>query len=282
MKKNGIIVIIICTVVLLIGILTVHAQSNNKKLIVDSELGYTERSVFDEKKDGWVYGFEIIYADENQTINYIFDGYNLKHKPEGTEYYISYKDIETGEEIERIPSKYATLSTSEEYRDEIKEINNFFNTKKFVKEITLNDLARLNITKISKSYLVDLFNRTIKSQMKSEPGKYIKAPSLEYKTQKSSDANKPGEWQVMYIIDYGYINNIEIEFIPESNTKVTSFNSYSVQSQQDSVLVEQLENEIIEKQSTFSEELTESDSILTSNSDLSSLLDSIYNDILTK
>ena len=118
--------------------------------------------------------------------------------------------METGEEIERIPSKYATLSTSEKYRDEIKEINNFFNNKKFVREITLKDLDTLNVTKISKSYLVDLFNRTINSQMKSNPGEYIKAPSLEYKTQKSSDVNKPGEWQVMYIIDYGYINNIEI------------------------------------------------------------------------
>ena len=84
MKKSGIVAACICMVVLLIGILTVHAQSNNKKLIVDSELGYTERSVFDELEDGWVYGFEIIYADENQTINYIFDGYNLKNKPEGT------------------------------------------------------------------------------------------------------------------------------------------------------------------------------------------------------
>ena len=282
MKKSGIVASCICMVVLLIGILTVHAQSNNKKLIVDSELGYTERSVFDELEDGWVYGFEIIYADENQTINYIFDGYNLKHKPEGTEYYISYKNMETGEEIERIPSKYATLSTSEKYRDEIKEINNFFNNKKFVREITLKDLDTLNVTKISKSYLVDLFNRTINSQMKSNPGEYIKAPSLEYKTQKSSDVNKPGEWQVMYIIDYGYINNIEIEFIPENKTEVASFNSYSVQSQQESSLLEQLENEIIEKQSTSSEDLTESDSVLTNNSDLRSLLDSINNDILNK
>ncbi len=282
MKKSGIVVICICIVVLLIGILTVHAQSNNKKLIVDSELGYTERSVFDELEDGWVYGFEIIYADEDQTINYIFDGYNLKHKPEGTEYYISYKNMETGEEIERIPSKYATLSTSEKYRDEIKEINNFFNNKKFVREITLNDLDTLNVTKISKSYLVDLFNRTINSQMKSNPGEYIKAPSLEYKTQKSSDVNKPGEWQVMYIIDYGYINNIEIEFIPENKTEVASFNSYSVQRKQETAELEKLEKEIIEKQSTSSKDLIESDSVLTNNSDLGSLLDNIYNDILNK
>lgn len=129
MKRKGIILSAVCMAILLIGVLTVHAQSSNKKPMVDSELGYTERSVFDEKEDGWVYGFEIIYVEEEQTVNYIFDGYNLKHKPTGTEYYISYKDMETGEEIERIPSMYATLSTSEEYRDEIKEINKFFNNK---------------------------------------------------------------------------------------------------------------------------------------------------------
>ena len=104
MKRKGIILSAVCMAILLIGVLTVHAQSSNKKPMVDSELGYTERSVFDEKEDGWVYGFEIIYVEEEQTVNYIFDGYNLKHKPTGTEYYISYKDMETGEEIERFDS----------------------------------------------------------------------------------------------------------------------------------------------------------------------------------
>jgi len=282
MKRKGIILSAVCMAILLIGVLTVHAQSSNKKPMVDSELGYTERSVFDEKEDGWVYGFEIIYVEEEQTVNYIFDGYNLKHKPTGTEYYISYKDMETGEEIERIPSMYATLSTSEEYRDEIKEINKFFNNKKFTKEIKIDDLSDLKINKISKEYLTDLFNKTIKSQIKTNPGEYIKAPALECKTQTSSDQDNPGEWQVMYIIDYGYISNIEIEFIPKNDTNVKSTSNLFNQYSQEFNEIDKLEKEIINKQSTSSDSLTESSSILKANSDLNNLLNEIYNDVLTK
>lgn len=210
MKKFRYISILSLICIVLVGILTVNAQTIKE----NNEVGYTEKSIYDQKEDGWIYSFEIIYVKKDKSVNYIFDGYNLKYK-ESDDYYVSYKDAETGTEIDRIPSKFATLSTSGEYRDEIKEINKYFNEKKYSKTITINDLSELNITKISKEYLVDIFNRSITSDTKIKPGKYINASSLERITKKSTDENLSGEWQVMYLIDYGEIVNVDIEFISE-------------------------------------------------------------------
>lgn len=199
MRNKAVIASLVLSI-LAIGLFTVNAQ--NSYSTNSNNVEYTKRSVYDEKEDGWVYGFEIVYVTKDSSINYIFDGYNLKHRPSGTEYYVSYKD-EEGNEIERIPSKYATLSTSEKYRDDIKKINEFFNENKFEQIISLNDLSELDITEIKKEYLVDLFNRTINSKIKTSAGNYLDIPSLDWKVQTSTDENYPGEWQVMYIMDYG-------------------------------------------------------------------------------
>jgi len=168
-QKNLIRISIVTTFVLLIGIFTVNAGANKKQTIYnENNIGYTVKSIYDKQEDGWLYGFEIAYVNGSSNVNYIFDGYNLKYIPTNTDYYISYKDMETGEEIKRIPSRYATLSTSAIYRYDIKKINEFFNLKKFNKSITIDDLSELNIDNIDKEYLVDLFNRTINSEIKTK------------------------------------------------------------------------------------------------------------------
>lgn len=247
--KNKIIAVILVIGLFVVGFLVANTQSVNAEQS-SLEVAYTEKSVYDNKEDGWLYGFEIAYVKKNKTMSYIFDGYNLKYK-ESDDYYVSYKNKETGEEIQRIPSKFASLSTSKEYRDEIKAINKFFNTKQFVKSINLSDLKTLEIIKISKEYLVDLFNRTINSEMKTIPGKYFEDSFLDKETQVSTVEGLKGEWQVTYLLDYGTIYAVNIEFIDEngnylsdkaqnknvSTTEETMYNS-----------IQEIENNIIKNQ----------------------------------
>lgn len=285
-QKNIFNIGIVTMFVLLIGVFTANAQTSKKQIVAnETDIGYTMRSIYDEQKDGWLYGFEISYINESSDVNYIFDGYNLKYIPNNTDYYISYKDSETGEEIQRISSKYATLSTSETYRDDVKKINEFFNLKKFNKSITINDLSELDIDNIDKEYLVDLFNRTINSKLKTTPGEYVNIPSLDWKKQESTDEQNPGEWQVMYITDYGYIYDIEIEFVnSEQNYLSDSLNKNS-RSNADTELLEEieiLEDSIIKNQGISLEELKKNSDVLDNNQDLNNLLNRLNQEIFEK
>ncbi|MCI9434920.1 MAG: hypothetical protein HFI86_06600 [Bacilli bacterium] len=285
-QKNLIRISIVTTFVLLIGIFTVNAGANKKQTIYnENNIGYTVKSIYDKQEDGWLYGFEIAYVNGSSNVNYIFDGYNLKYIPTNTDYYISYKDMETGEEIKRIPSRYATLSTSAIYRYDIKKINEFFNLKKFNKSITIDDLSELNIDNIDKEYLVDLFNRTINSEIKTTPGEYVNIPSLDWKKQESTDEQNPGEWQVMYITDYGYIYDIEIEFINNDKNYLSDSLSKNSRSNADTELLEEIENledSIIKNQGISLEELKKNNDVLGNNPDLNNLLDSLNQEIFNK
>lgn len=275
MKKKRFIIVFIGMVALLAGVFTVSAktfQNNNS-----NEVGYTLKSIYDKMDDGWLYSFEIAYVENDPNIYYIFDGYNLKHRPSGIEYYVSYVDAETGKELEKIPSRYATLSTSEKYREDIKKINDFFNQSQFKQNISIDDLEQLEVENISKEYLVDLFNRTISSEIKNIPGEYISAPSLEWKTQTSTDESKPGEWQIMYILDYGYIQDIEIEFVNSDGTYLSEQTEKLDFSSADNELlenIETLEENIITSQNV-NITTSRSDRNLINNSDLNKLLNDL-------
>lgn len=263
--------------VLVAGAIVVKAM-NKRKPFVDTELVYTEQSVFDDKGNGWIYNFEIIYLDGEEKLNYIFDGYNLKYKPVGKEYYVSYNDLETGKEIDRIPARYATLSTSEVYRGDIALINNYFNEKQFKSKITINDLKDLKITKMDKKYLVDLFNRTISSDIMNESGKYIKAQSLDIKTIDMEDGS--GNWQIMYILDYGYISNIEIEFIAEDNKNLSDKKDLSSDEEKLLSEIDNLEERIIKEQQVSSKLVDSNYKVINNEKELKELLDIIDKEVL--
>ncbi|MDD2435562.1 MAG: hypothetical protein PHO63_04835 [Bacilli bacterium] len=277
--KNKVIASVILIGLFAVGFLVANAQSVSAEQN-DIKITYTEKSIYDNKEDGWFYGFEIAYAKSDKTRSYIFDGFNLKYK-ESDDYYISYKNKETGEEIQKIPSKYATLSTSKEYREEIKEINKFFNKKQFDKTISLSDLEELNIAKISKEYLVDLFNRTINSEMKTIPGKYFEAPFLDKETQVSSDENVKGKWQVSYLLDYGKIHEINIEFIDGNGNYLSDVEKNKSASVTEKAMfddVQEIEKSIIKSQKIESNLATEKNATY---SDLNKLLNNLSKKLIT-
>lgn len=281
MKKKGKILLIISIFSAILGCFSVNAienntSGNNKD---QSTLEYTLKSIYDLKEDNWIYSMEIAYdIDGEKPISYVFDGYNLKGKSnDNNEYYIPYIDRETGKEIDRIPSQYLTLSTSSYYRDEIEKISEFLNNKKFNQEISVNDLTDLDIEKIDKNYLVDLFNRTISSSLKNEAGDYINASSLNKKTLESTDENMPGHWQIMYLLDYGNIEKVNIEFIDENGTYISDIKDTTQENKELYNKIETIENQIIKNQSMSIPQTRSNTNTI--NQDLINLLDSVQEEI---
>ena len=240
-------------------------------------INYSQKSTYDEKDDGWVYVFEINYPDvENEDRVYMFDGYNLKYKQlDG--YYVPVIDNETKEEITRITPEYITLSISEDYKDDIEKIVNYFNEKQFNNKITINDLLGLDIEVVSKEYLVDIFNKTIDSELESNPGQYIDSNFYGKVNVSSTDEEMKGEWQATYLLRYGEIYDINIEFIDENGNYLSDSTSNLDLTEE----IEEIEKNIVDTQTIYSNTATRSaNSNNISNSDLNNLLQKAQEKIL--
>lgn len=244
----GCIIAIIC-----ISVVTGHVNANSSELAVENVAYSSQRSTHDAKDDGWVYVFEIAYAKNEKDPNlYIFDGYNLKYKElEG--YYVPIIDKETGKELDRVTASYITLSISETHKDDIYRIGDFFNKKQFVDKISVNDLKDLEIKNFEKSYLVEIFNKAIEAELKTKTGNYMDNSFVDRVNVDSTDKTMTGEWQVVYLMDYGYISEVNIEFIDKTSGLYLSDavgNSRTVSDKLELFkLIEQIEKEIIETQS---------------------------------
>lgn len=215
---------IMITFVLIVGI-TMKSMKVAKAEEI-KKVTYSQKSYFDYKEDGWVYNFEIDYPNDDGKIVYMFDGYNLKYKElEG--YYVPVIEKGTGKILDKIIPEYITLSISEDYREDIVKIVNFFNQEQFDKEINLSDLEDLQLEKIDKSYLVYIFNKTLNADLKTEPGEYYNSSVLGKVNVISSDENMPGEWQAIYILDYGNVEKVNVEFIDKSGNYVLNDESTS-------------------------------------------------------
>ncbi len=198
----------------------VNAEGNN---LSGRTIKYlSQKSLHVHEKDDWIYVFEIYYPEDNQDkIMYLFDGYNLKYE-KMDDYYIPLINKETGEEIDKIIPNYITLSISKQYKEDIRNITSFFNLKQFTKPITLKDLDDLKTKNIDKNYLVNIFNNAMNSTIKNTPGKYIDKSFLDRVNVESSNTNLNGKWQLSYLIDFGYISEVNIEFISDDGEYILS------------------------------------------------------------
>ena len=152
--------------VILIGfeLILITGCGNEKKEelpeINREDIKFYEMNSFLDKEDGWVYYFNIAQLSDGSFTNYLFDGMNMKYR-ELENYYIPVFDKETGEEVERFKANSVTLSIDQVHREEFRRINDFFEDKAFIKEITMEDLADLETDYFSKEDLLYLFNEAI-------------------------------------------------------------------------------------------------------------------------
>lgn len=268
-KFLGFMFIMVFTVLGLMLVLPT-AQATNQNL---KTIEYYQKSFYDELDDGWISFFEINYPTTEGENTYIFDAFNLKYK-ELDGYYVPVIDNETKKEIDRIIPEYITLSISEKYREEIKDINKFFNEKQFINEIKISDLDKLEIVEISKEYLVTIFNKAINSELKTTPGEYYDSYSSGKVSVESTDKSLEGEWQLTYIINYGKIKKVNIEFISSDGKYLSDEVESKTALNKDIKLVEELEqlekNIVINQHNIFNKNTN--NSISSENKDINNLL----------
>lgn len=212
-------------------------------------LPYVSKCVYVDKEDGWFDYFciELSKKDEakksvdgnyefNQDTNYIFDGINLKYQTLD-DHYIPIYD-KTNKEVDKVDAPYPSLSVSATYRDEMKRINTFFNNKKFAEKITGEDLKDLQLDKIDKETLVNLFNMAYEKDP-IELGEYINIPSISIK---SSILNNDYQFQVGYFAEYGNIIKINIEVLYEDGTYLSDLISNDDSTNEQDELYKKLNN----------------------------------------
>lgn len=151
----------------------------------------------------------------NESVNYSFDGINLKYKTiDG--YYIPVYDDDKNE-ISKIEAPYPSYSVSEKYRYEIKKINKFLDDKKFKNVISLDDLEGLELEFFSKEELVSMFNYAYNKDP-IELGKYVDLPFVSI----TNSVSKNGFYfQVGYYSEYGNISKVNIEVIYDDGSHLS-------------------------------------------------------------
>lgn len=154
-----------------------------------------------EGENGWFYYFLINYSDKKN--EYIFDGYNLKYEE---------KD---GYNI--------WLYDSKKVGDEGIAITDFFNKKQFINEISIDDLKGLSLDHFEKSFLVELFNKTVKSEVNNEITK-LDIHTYEFFSDEEKDGYKINigiraqrKGIVSFRIDLKYSNGTYLSELVENN-----------------------------------------------------------------
>ncbi len=264
---------------------TVNAGKNTVN-VGENVLFTSQKSVYDDMGDGWIYNFKIYYSDDSSNKKlYMFDGYNLKYKQlDG--YYVPIVYSKTGEVIDKIIPNYITLSISEKYKSDIVNISDFFNEMQFTRQITVTDLKKLKIENFDKEYIVDIFNRTIESELQTEPGQYYESGFVGRASVNSTVQNMPGEWQASYLLDFGRIYKVNIEFINSDGTYLSDVSPIENTTLMISDIINTLETNIVNVQEINHEVSTinETSSLSTNsiNSDLNRLLEKLVEELNRK
>ncbi len=156
-----------------------------------------------EKNNDWIYYMNISYNKYGEIKYYEFNGINKKiDKIENL--YMPLR--ENGKIVDKLDPACNCLNYYQPYKKEFDNINDFFNSNKFQKEISIDTLNDLNTKYYSKSDLVYLFNEAIKLDYQRPIGKY------EYTLNSLSKEDENGLWTIVTEGSYGYLEIINIDY----------------------------------------------------------------------
>lgn len=272
-NKKG---IIIFSIALVIGIAIGTSTVIEKKQVkaeepIKVEIPYTKKGVFKNMGDDWVYIFDILDFKDKEENMYVFDGYNLKYTYLD-EYSVKTIDGETGEVLHKSVAEIPSISINDDLGSEVRTINEYFNEKQFVSEITCDDLIDLKISHFKKELLVELYNKAFNSTEKVELGKYSYDKYLRKEYYTSTNEEMAGNWELTYINDYGNLSNVNIDFKYLDGTYLSD--------KDNSDFLSEIEKQIEEKQSFDCTELINSlDISVNTKIDINSLLEVTKNEV---
>ncbi len=164
-----------------------------------------------ESDDGWVCYFKLEYLKNNLNTpnSYDYSCDNLKYPKldKFTHQVIQYD--RNGEFKYTIETNHPKLHYNDEYNDEITKIGDYFLEKKYNKPIAIDDLNGLDIKKIDKRKVLELFNEAINSKTIEKFGNYPNINDTPYLVHGLTMDNYT--WQVGYIIVWGHIYYVNID-----------------------------------------------------------------------
>lgn len=196
--------------------ITLFIKNNNMEVKpkVGDLVSYPTQIAVKEKEDGWVCTFELEYLKENMNAPYYY-GYNC----ENFKYEELYDFMPTGQETDQNGNLYEYKTTTnhpqyifhKEYGKDIKKINEYFDEKNFNATITLSNLDGLNLSKISKEEVLELYNQAINSPKIMKWGHQIFEQHVSYMS--TSISKDDYSWKVGYIMPWGHIQYVSIELM---------------------------------------------------------------------
>lgn len=204
--------------VIIILLLMSGCNKSEKKRL--NQYDFIEKCAYSESGD-WVYSFCITYnKDKNGNFdlisNYHFNGYDLIGKVDDDTFSIITVDKTSGEIVDSTKAPYNSLLTGSKTRDEIYKIDKYFNSSSFSKENVINDLYMLNLKYIKPDLIYKLYKEAL-SKKERELGFYTDIPVIST----INSEIEGGELRLGYLISYGYIDYIKIDFI-DSNGRFLS------------------------------------------------------------
>ena len=229
----------------------------------DNDIGQNEDINFIEKcayreDSPWIYYFCTTFLkDENgepsTLFNYEFNAIDLSKKIDNSHFSMNVIDSSTGKVIDKMSVEVQALIYYDKAKLDHDKISNFLNNKKDTNSITLDELSKLDLEYVDKQMLIDLFNESINSPVISL-GKYLNIPFTN--TYEKNLEN--GTLKVGYIIYYGNIKYVKIDFMYNENGKYLSElveeNNATFEQKQDYEQILNLEQKIINNQS-FKEQI---------------------------
>lgn len=229
-------------IILCLCLFIVYGCSEGKR-----EPGFINQYSAIKKGDGWVL-YCIIEKDNNEETpnRYILNGVNLKYKNmEG--YYLPVLD-ENGNEISQEKTSIPMYIHNPNQKEDILNVNQYFDEKQFNEEIQLSDLDDLELQYLNKEGIVQLFNQALKDQYYEKGfGPYnIKESNCVQKTLLDGSI-----LQLSYVGAYGYIRNVNIEYINSNHAYLSDLVVNHEASEEEIAAQEsldQLEKDIVKNQ----------------------------------
>ena len=197
-----------------------------------------EKALTKRGEDGWVYYFvfQVVDLDDGsdtikyEDLHYIFNVINIKHErlpgyiiPEKI-YDENGNFLGYGDGMETLP--HAHVSTREKdgvrERDEVDEIQNYFEEHRFLEPITVEDLDGLNTVFYSKEFLVEFFNELISQDFTTDEEffKYAIASPQTYRRDNLADGYR---WQTCWLTSRSRAMDIHLDMIYEDGTYLTDY-----------------------------------------------------------
>ena len=197
-------VILLMTIGLML-ILTGCNSTKEEKKDTSQTVGFYEVMSYLDKEDNWIYTFTLSYDKEKNITYRQFNGFNMKYDTMDG-FYIPILDEKTEKEVGQLPPSIINLVNDQIHDEEFDKINDFFNEKKFVNYITIDDLKSLKTSYFSKEDLVILYNRVLDLEPAESLGKYNYSINF-----LKSKEEKDRRWQIVTLGTFGYLDKVRID-----------------------------------------------------------------------